>query len=1382
MALGVLVVRLGSTVTPDQFADALWADRPPSSWSKQVQICIGRLRKVLGPDAIVTTAGGYRLTLDGDDVDVCRFERLVDRARELNAIGEHDRAAATYRRALALWRGPPLEGLDRWSPGQSETARLEELRRAVEEEWVAARLDAGEHREVAALAERLVSEEPLRERRWAVLALAQYRCARQVDALRSLARARRLLGELGIDPGTELVQLEAAILRQDPVLATVAEAPPASDVCPYKGLAPYDEADTDVFFGRDAEIDACVERLRTTPLLVVAGPSGCGKSSLVRAGVVPALRRRGVEVVTFTPGSDPVATLAEAASHPDDAVWVVDQFEELFTLAHAPEVQRSVCTALAARAHHHPVVIVIRSDHLGGFSIDRALGDLVERGLHLVSTLTGDALREAIEQPAHLAGLRLEPGLVDLLARDCEGEPGALPLLSHALAETWRRRDGTTLTVEGYESSGGIRAAVARSADRLYDSLPADQRDALRSVLLRLVTPTLDGDPVRCRVPSRSILGDPSRDRVVGLLVRARLVTTERDTFEIAHEALARAWPRLRSWLDDDIAGQRVLRHLVSAADGWDSLGRPHTELYRGARLETALEWRAASSPDLTATESAFLDESAARAESEQRELVTTAEREARTNRRLRQLIGALAVLLASSLIASGVAVRSSRQADRARQAESARGLAAAAISSSTVDPERGVLLGIEAVERARQVGGDVLRHAEEALHGALSAPQLLWRAPETGGGIDWSPDGQHVATEGSEGTGRFDIRDAATGEILRTFEYPELDVTDLEYSPDGTMVAVTDRSGGVRLLDPDTGEELSRIQGPDVVSRSPTFSPDGSMLAIVWPAQSLLRVVDVETGTDLLVTRTVPRANSASWSPDGTQIAAASESEPIGAIIDVASGDTRATLIGNSGPIWDIEWSPDGRSIATAADAGSASIFSADTGEQQIVIPGHGAAVDNVSWKPDSTALATGSADGTVRVWGVVEGGGRALMTLTGDDVRAGDSDVGFAPDGNTLIVGGRNGVTSAWDVGLSAGSEVATLPSAAFFFPAAEFDASGRNVYATGGGGFVRWDTSTWERVELLRGASRPGLVPSSLSDVPFGTPDDAMRIAPSPDGELIAYVAAESVAGASTGRVRVVDAASGAEVFDVIAGTQVGYIAWSPDGQFLAIAGRTADGAFVRVVGRDGATIEELPFGDVVAGVGGFDRSGESLVVWIEPPRGLYLPDVGRVEVWDWRAAMLLRTIEVDPYFAVTSPVDDLVAVGPYDSAPDQSLSIWNFRTGERTSTLEGHSGAPNDMAFSSDGTRLAVAGTDGTTRVWDPRTGHPQLTLGGHLALVSSVSFSPDGSQLATSSADGRVRIWALDVEVLLEIAKRRVTRALTDAECRRYLDQEACAAP
>ena len=228
---------------------------------------------------------------------------------------------------------------------------------AREEDLLDARLASGEHREVAAEAEARVGEEPLRERRWAALALAQYRCGLQADALRSIQRARHtLVDQLGIDPGPELVELEAAILRQDPALSGQREPPAISLQCPYQGLAPYDVGDRDRFFGRDAEIAACLERLAASPLLVVAGPSGCGKSSLVRAGVTPALQRRGRQVVVFAPGSDPDAALTNAlAPAPDNAVLVVDQFEELFTLDDSDAGQIVLCPrGFVCRRARHP--------------------------------------------------------------------------------------------------------------------------------------------------------------------------------------------------------------------------------------------------------------------------------------------------------------------------------------------------------------------------------------------------------------------------------------------------------------------------------------------------------------------------------------------------------------------------------------------------------------------------------------------------------------------------------------------------------------------------------------------------------------------------------------------------------------------------------------------------------------------------------------------------------------------------------------------------------------------------------------------------------------------------------------------------------------------
>ena len=238
ITLSVLAVRRGNVVAPDEFADALWGERPPSSWPKQVQICVGRLRKVLGAarSRPCRAATGWRWTATTSTA--AGSSSSSSGAGCCAATGELDRAAAAYARALALWRGRPLDELDGWLPGRSEAARLEELRRTAEEDWLDCRLAAGEHREVAAEAEALVAAEPLRERRWAILALAQYRCGRQADALRSLARARRSWStSWASTPVRSSSHSRRRSCVRTPTLSAVPEAAAASEACPYKGLA-----------------------------------------------------------------------------------------------------------------------------------------------------------------------------------------------------------------------------------------------------------------------------------------------------------------------------------------------------------------------------------------------------------------------------------------------------------------------------------------------------------------------------------------------------------------------------------------------------------------------------------------------------------------------------------------------------------------------------------------------------------------------------------------------------------------------------------------------------------------------------------------------------------------------------------------------------------------------------------------------------------------------------------------------------------------------------------------------------------------------------------------------------------------------------------------
>ena len=205
---------------------------------------------------------------------------------------------------------------------------------------------------------------------------------------------------------------------------------------------------------------------------------------MLRAGVVAAVRAgevAGIDVaVLLTPGAEPRST------SPDDAdrLVVVDQFEELFTLCDDADRRQRVHRRAAAAA-------LRRRDRrcaptsTAGSARHAELARAVAGNQVLLGAMTDDELERAVTEPARLAGLRLEPGLVELILRDVAAEPGALPLLSHALRATWERRDGRTLTVDGYRESGGVASAIARTADAVVDALPAEQRPLARSVFLR---------------------------------------------------------------------------------------------------------------------------------------------------------------------------------------------------------------------------------------------------------------------------------------------------------------------------------------------------------------------------------------------------------------------------------------------------------------------------------------------------------------------------------------------------------------------------------------------------------------------------------------------------------------------------------------------------------------------------------------------------------------------------------------------------------------------------------------------------------------------------------------------------------------------------------
>ncbi|HEY1280071.1 MAG TPA: BTAD domain-containing putative transcriptional regulator [Acidimicrobiales bacterium] len=1317
-ALAALVVRRGQVVAPDQLADALWGEQPPQSWAKQVQICVGRLRKVLGPATIDTTPGGYRLSLPSDDVDVDRFERLVERGRELAATGEPDRAASAFTRALSLWHGRPFEDIDGWLPGRTEAARLDEIRRTAEEDLLNARLVAGEHREVAAEAETLVAEEPMRERRWAILALAQYRCGRQAEALRTLHRARSALVEqLGLEPGDELVALEAAILRHDSALDAARTSVVVADVCPYKGLASYDVGDNESFFGRDTEVAACLERLSSAALVVVAGPSGCGKSSLVRAGLVPALQKRGRSAVVFVPGADPDAALTKAMTAADGRpILVVDQFEELFTLGTSIDVIRSFEERLYQYATDcAPVVIAVRSDHLAGLIADTAFGRLAEQGLHLVSPLAGDALREAIERPAALAGLRLEHGLVDLLARDVDGEPGALPLLSHALAETWRRRDGPVLTVEGYQATGGIRGAVARSADRLYDSLSPDQRSTLRSVMMRLVGPSLDGDPVRRRVASRTLRGDPARERVVALLVQARLVTAEADSVELAHEALARAWPRLQSWLDDDAAGQRILRHLASAADGWDSLDRSMNELYRGARLDTALEWREATRPDLTDVERAFLEASLEHATTESQALVERARRDAHQKRRLRLLLLGTAIALAVALAAGTVAVVQGRSArDSSRRAEASSfgaetgRLLATARSLDTVNTPVAALLALEA---SRRRGVDPV-DADASLQQILTAkPGFLGSFP-TVGEYTFGFDGTSFVSRTGKGVEVYDLTDRARRASVDHPSVRGMSGRRIATSQDGLLVETAgDRevhryrlpmleAAGDPIVTPGSINAVAMSASGTLV----TAHPGG--LVVVWDAAAGREQQRFHVGSD------VQRLDV---SAGGSRVAVLTATSV--QVWDAASGEPVGPEFSSGGS--DVALAPDGRSVVVVGIGIPGTVFDGVTGAPTTTLQSQGNLFARFI-DDERVAVSSGAA---VTVLDASTG---AVLVTTATTCGC---DIALSPDGHTVATGldgpglyaldGRELLADALDApGLAnaAGFSVASVSG----------DGRRLSVSAYGAGTtlFER-DAQEWRSLATTAGV--------------LGTMQ--------PDGRLLQVDPAAgtgSLVDPATGAVQQTFPGPGDADFPVL-------VDLSRDGRLEAYGG--LDGA-VTVVDTSAATVvahlsdlqdlnagNDYPFASFVAGAY-FSTDDRWLVAaaWS-----------GAAVAWDtstWRRVAVLEPPIADVNGSATpafDPTGRYVAV----SRGRTSIDIFDATTLQPVRSIPiGVQGLPYRATFDPSGERLVVVMDTAGAITYDVETGR---RLGAPLVadLTTGVEFVDATTLAIVAPARQLLLLWHLD---------------------------------
>ena len=1300
--LTALAMCVGRAVSADQLADAVWGDELPPSSHKALQGCVVRLRKALGPEHIETSRQGYRLVVPTDEIDSQRFERMVTRSRELLALGEPERAVYVLAQALDLWRGRAFEDVETWDQAVIDAGRLEELRLEAEEMRVDASLRTGRHLEVLATAEAMVKAAPLRERRWTLLAMAQYQAGRQTEALRTIHQVRSLLADkLGLDPGPELASLQEAILRQDDSLLTHGLVR-TSLTCPYQGLSPYDVDDSESFFGRDDDVRVCLELLETHNVLSVLGPSGSGKSSLVRAGVAASLRRSRRQVAVITPGEHPMKSLAAAPEQGHQSVLLVDQCEEAFSLCSDVAERRAFFAALVRRAEGEPLVLAMRADRLTDVSAHPDFARLLERGLHLLGSMSEQGLREAVQAPARQAGLLIEPGLVDLLVGEVDGRPGALPMLSHALRETWERREGNTLTVSGYTATGGIRRAVAQSAEKVYASVDPEHQDMLRDLVLRLVTSGVEGEPVRSRVPRRLITSDTEHEQLIDLLVAARLVTSDEGIVEIAHEALAREWPRLRSWLDDDIEGQRILHHLTSAADAWDSLGRPDSELYRGVRLVQAVDWRAHNDKVLTSTEAAFLDAAENIAKTEQRSAAERARRQSRLIFRLRGVLAGAAVLLVAALIAGTLAVR---QADRA-------------------DTSAEAAMAAETTSEARRVGALALSTND------IDMSMLLAVA---GVRLDDTPDTRSSLL-------------AALGnrpELIASTQMAGEPVIHFDVSPDGRTVAAYDTANHVRLYAIGSGDLLAGFQAGATRQRAwqtgqVRFSPDGNTLAVVMaaPTRQPVRLLDAETLEPLGAQLGGPsrlrwQFLDFAYSADGRRLAATLQRVQ-------GRGSTLHTT-STWAVVWDLEaprrppvhfrlsggnpgvvLSPDGRKLYTTQPL---TIHDLASGESMPVPDPE--PIERIAISPDGKLLAGPG------------GGGLLLLDAATGELRqrlAGNGDVGwfinFSGDGNrvaTVTFDQREALV--WDVG--SGNLQARLPLGEGG-EAIDFGTDGATVYTAGSDSSLRhWDINGDRRF-----IAQVAFAPPRLADLSFAQPG--------PGGDYIAYPNGFLDVEANVVR----------EPLPRGPGYRRGGGSWHPDGAHYALA--TAGEIQIWDARTGELTISGRPSGHHVSGID-YSTDGSRLVIGELS---------GRVTMLDPTTMNPVgRPVRLDqPVCCVSAGPNNHTAIaltGFYEASGFRVGSSTRWTLVDLTSGTIVEQGPlginGRAVALSPDGRHAAVGGTGGQVIVLDLKTGESiRPPVIGHDDAVLTVTYSPDGQRLLTSGPDSAVGLW--DGETGLPLAR------------------------
>lgn len=1151
-------------------------------------------------------------------------------------------------------------------------------------------------------------------------------------------------------------------------LTAAAAAPvPHDDAEPYRGLAPFTEADAADYVGREGEIEAVVERLLGEPVVAVVGASGAGKSSFVRAGVVPHLPA-GWRAIVVRPGPAPLATLegqlqaagvdarglrgdpsalgaalrAGAAREHTTLVLAVDQLEELFTHGAGDGERAAYAAALAGAATSElagvRVIATLRDDFLVRAGALPGLGPHLIRGLTLLATPAPADLVRIVTAPAARAGYRLdEAALAGEMVAAVADQPGALALLSFTAAALWQRRDRTahTLTRAAYDELGGVAGALAGHAEATLDALPAEDQHLVRLAFRQLVTVDGARQVVAAAELQQGLGGGPRAQAVIDRLIAARLLVSSEDRggaarVEIVHEALAGAWPRLVGWRREDADGARLRDQLVSAARQWDARERPRGLLWRDDALAELRRWQRRHPQPLPEFAAAFAAAS-----------VAAATRGRRLRRAL--VIGAFAVLA----IGAAVLFELRAQAGAQRRLAEARAstIAERLDESNLLRGQQALLAGdfptaLDALGRIVRPGAaePAMRFMQARAAEPTAAALVRFESGTTF--ASWNADGTRLVDAGNRAI--VYLRD---GEGRVVAELPGHDPGGVmpAWRPDGQELATLDYAGTLRLWTRDGA--LTRVVpgvAADDIPIRPQYSPDGTRLIVI---QGGLNILDPATGARLVSWDADPAGLfSVTFTPDGAHLITCGGS---GAILWTLAGERVRTLRGHTAATGAAEVVDD-RIITISYDS-TARIWDAVTGEQLHILR-HDGRVTDLAIDPSAELVATAGAEPVIRIWRIADGSQVGILRGHTGPV----SRITWTRDGQ-LVSASTDGTARVWDPGRG-------VATAVYFqggrIGEASLDPSQRRLITVSRASAATiWDLSRQARLATLSEPAAAGSHRRGMSPLIAGTRlvragshgvagwDLAAPVAPwtvpfAVTAFDLAMDGATAIAASADGVLHVLDAATGRERRTVATGGPVVSVALDPALDQALTCG--PDGTVAIWDLATGTRLHARTF----AGVDGVSYLADGRVFL-----GAYRNPAPDATSWftDRTLASPSPIVHIGGMNVVRSSADGhRLAIAPWSG----DVELWSA-SGERLATLPGTS-ATAKLAWSPDGRRLITTGSAATLAVWDPATGTRLAEREGHSLSITAIEFDPAGALFATSSVDRTVRVWSLDRLLLL----------------------------